>query len=253
MKKERLDNLLVERGLVPSRERAKALITAGKVLVNGQKIDKPGADVNADTQVQLISGLPYVSRGGLKLEGALKAFGIDPKGIVVMDVGASTGGFTDCALQRGAKKVYAVDVGYGQLAWELRKDPRVVNLERTNIRYLRRGAIEEKDGVDLILIDTSFISIEKFLLQLLGFLKSRGSLVALIKPQFEVGKGEVGKGGVVKDPALHQRVIERISTFSLGLGLSIRGVVESPLRGPKGNKEFFIHLQKMGIERSAWR
>jgi len=244
VKKERLDNLLVERGLVPSRERAKALITAGKVLVNGQKIDKPGANVNADSQAQLIGGLPYVSRGGLKLEGALKAFGIDPKGSVVMDVGASTGGFTDCALQRGAKKVYAVDVGYGQLAWELRKDPRVVNLERTNIRYLRREAIEEKDGVDLILIDTSFISIEKFLPQLLGFLKGRGSLVALIKPQFEVGKGEVGKGGVVKDPALHQKVIERISTFSLGLGLSIRGVVESPLLGPKGNKEFFIHLRK---------
>ena len=244
MKKERLDNLLVERGLVPSRERAKALITAGKVLVNGQKIDKPGANVNTDAQVQLIGGLPYVSRGGLKLEGALKAFGIDPKGSVVMDVGASTGGFTDCALQRGAKKVYAVDVGYGQLAWELRKDPRVVNLERTNIRYLRREAIEEKDGVDLILIDASFISIEKFLPQLLGFLKGRGSLVALIKPQFEVGKGEVGKGGVVKDPALHQKVIERISAFCLKLGLSIRGVVESPLLGPKGNKEFFIHLKK---------
>jgi 23S rRNA (cytidine1920-2'-O)/16S rRNA (cytidine1409-2'-O)-methyltransferase len=244
VKKERLDNLLLERGLAPSRERAKALITAGKVLVNGQKIDKPGVNINADASVQLIGGLPYVSRGGLKLEGALKAFGIDPKGSVVMDVGASTGGFTDCALQRGAKKAYAVDVGYGQLAWELRKNPRVVNLERTNIRYLRREAIEETDGVDLILIDTSFISIEKFLPQLLGFLKGGGSLVALIKPQFEVGKGEVGKGGVVKDPALHRKVIERISTFCLGLGLSIRGVVESSLLGPKGNKEFFIHLRK---------
>ena len=160
-----------------------------------------------------------------------------------MDVGASTGGFTDCALQRGARKVYAVDVGYGQLGWELRKDPRVVNLERTNIRYLSREAVEE-EGVDVIFIDTSFISIEKFLLHLLEFLKKGGILLGLIKPQFEVGKEEVGKGGVVKDPALHQKVIERITAFSKGLGLSVLGVVESPLRGPKGNKEFFIHLQK---------
>ena len=163
--------------------------------------------------------------------------------MVVMDVGASTGGFTDCVLQRGAKKVYAVDVGYGQLAWKLRNDPRVVNLERTNIRYLQREAVEE-EGIDLILIDTSFISIEKFLPHLLGFLKEGGILLGLIKPQFEVGKGEVGKGGVVKDPALHQKVIERISAFSRELGLRVLGVVESPLLGPKGNKEFFIHLRR---------
>ena len=185
-----------------------------------------------------------MSRGGLKLEGALQAFGVDPKGRVVMDVGASTGGFTDCVLQRGAKKVYAVDVGYGQLAWNLRVDPRVVNLERTNIRYLPREAIE-KEGVDLILIDTSFISIEKFLPHLLGFLKEGGTLIGLIKPQFEVGKGEVGKGGVVKDPVQHQKVIDRISAFSQGLGLNVLGIVESPLLGPKGNKEFFIHLKKI--------
>ena len=177
------------------------------------------------------------------MEGALQAFGVDPRGMVVMDVGASTGGFTDCVLQRGAKKVYAVDVGYGQLAWQLRTDRRVINLERTNIRYLSREAIEE-EGIDLILVDTSFISIEKFLSHLLEFLKEGGILIGLIKPQFEVGKGEVGKGGVVKDPALHQKVIERISAFSRGLGLKVLGVEESPLLGPKGNKEFFIHLKK---------
>jgi len=244
VKKERLDTLLVTRGLVQSREKARALIGAGKVLVGNLKKDKPGTQVAADADIQLIGdGLPYVSRGGLKLEGALQAFGVDPKGRVVMDVGASTGGFTDCVLQRGAKKVYAVDVGYGQLAWNLRVDPRVVNLERTNIRYLPREEVE-KEGVDLILIDTSFISIEKFLPHLLGFLKEGGTLIGLIKPQFEVGKGEVGKGGVVKDPVQHQKVIDRISAFSKGLGLNVLGIVESPLLGPKGNKEFFIHLRK---------
>jgi len=243
VKKERLDNLLVDRGLVSSRERAKALIAAGKVFVDQQKVDKPGATVRVEAQLQLTAQLPYVSRGGLKLEGALRAFGIDPGGMVVMDVGASTGGFTDCILQRGAKKVYAVDVGYGQLAWKLRNDLRVVNLERANIRYLQREAVEE-EGVDLILIDTSFISIEKFLPHLLGFLKEGGILLGLIKPQFEVGKGEVGKGGVVKDPALHQKTIDRISAFSRELGLRVLGVVESPLLGPKGNKEFFIHLAR---------
>jgi 23S rRNA (cytidine1920-2'-O)/16S rRNA (cytidine1409-2'-O)-methyltransferase len=243
VKKERLDNLLVDRGLVSSRERAKALIAAGKVLVDQQKVDKPGATVRVEAELQLTAQLPYVSRGGQKLEGALGAFGIDPGGMVVMDVGASTGGFTDCILQRGAKKVYAVDVGYGQLAWKLRNDPKVVNLERTNIRYLKRGAVEE-EGVDLILIDTSFISIEKFLAHLLEFLKEGGGVLGLIKPQFEVGKGEVGKGGVVKDPVLHQKTIDRISAFSRELGLRVLGVVESPLLGPKGNKEFFVYLSR---------
>jgi 23S rRNA (cytidine1920-2'-O)/16S rRNA (cytidine1409-2'-O)-methyltransferase len=178
----------------------------------------------------------------VKLDGALRAFGINPRGMAVMDVGASTGGFTDSILQKGARKVYAVDVGYGQLAWKLQKDTRVVNLERRNIRYLTTEEVGE--AVDLILIDTSFISIEKFLPHLLGFLKRGGELISLIKPQFEVGKGEVGKGGVVKDPALHQKVIERISRFSRGIGLNVLGVVECPLLGPKGNKEFFIHLKK---------
>jgi 23S rRNA (cytidine1920-2'-O)/16S rRNA (cytidine1409-2'-O)-methyltransferase len=186
--------------------------------------------------------LPYVGRGGLKLEAALKAFELDPEGKVVIDVGASTGGFTDCVLQNGAKKVYAIDVGYGQLAWKLQKDPRVINLERRNIRYLKREEVSEE--ADLILVDTSFISIEKFLPYLVGFLKEGGDLLCLIKPQFEVGKGEVGKGGVVKDSKLHEKVVDRISQFSRGLRLNVGGVIESPLLGPKGNKEFFIRLKK---------
>jgi 23S rRNA (cytidine1920-2'-O)/16S rRNA (cytidine1409-2'-O)-methyltransferase len=245
VRKERIDKLLMEKGIVQSRERARSFIMAGKVMVEGRTVDKPGTKVKVEAQLQVRGkDQPYVSRGGLKLEGALNAFGMDPQGVVVMDVGASTGGFTDCVLQKGAKKVYAVDVGYGKLAWKLQKDPRVINLERRNIRYLKREEIPEE--VDLILIDTSFISIEKFLPHLLKFLKWGGILVSLIKPQFEVGKGEVGKGGVVRDSALHQKVIDRISEFSRNLGLSILGVVESPLLGPKGNKEFFICLRNNG-------
>jgi len=245
VRKERLDKLLVEKGIVQSRERARALIMAGKVAVEGKRIDKPGVQINVEANLKLRGDeSPYVSRGGEKLEGALKTFGIDPKGMVVMDVGASTGGFTDCVLQKNAQKVYAIDVGYGQLAWKLQKDHRVVNLERRNIRYLKREEIQNE--ADLILIDTSFISIEKFLPFLLRFLKEGGSILSLIKPQFEVGKGEVGKGGVVRDGALHQKVIDRISTFSRELGLKVLGVTESPLLGPKGNKEFFIYLKKEG-------
>jgi len=243
IRKERLDKLLLEKGLVQSRERARAFIMEGKVVVEGKTIEKPGTEVDKEARVFLRQeDYPYVSRGGMKLEGALNRFGIDPRGMVVMDVGASTGGFTDCILQRGARKVYAVDVGYGQLAWKLRKNPQVVNLERRNIRTLTQSEVGEK--VDLILIDTSFISVEKFLPHLLTFLKGKGYLLILIKPQFEVGKGEVGKGGVVKDPALHQKVIERLSAFSRDLGLRVLGVIESPLRGPKGNKEFLIYLTK---------
>jgi len=242
--KERIDKLLIEKRIVQSRERARSLIMEGRVIVEDRTIDKPGTKVDVEAQLQIRGGdLPYVSRGGVKLEGALNAFGVHPSGMVVMDVGASTGGFTDCVLQKEARKVYAVDVGYGQLAWKLRKDPRVVNLERRNIRYLKREEVEEE--VDLILIDTSFISIEKYLPHLLGFLKMGGTIISLIKPQFEVGKGEVGKGGVVKDPALHQKVIERISQFSRGLGLKVLRVIESSLLGPKGNKEFFIYLKKV--------
>ncbi len=241
--KERLDRLLVGKGIAPSGEKARALIMAGKVAVEGKVIDKPGTRIDSEVPIQIRGeASPYVSRGGEKLDGALKAFDIAPQGLVVMDVGASTGGFTDCILRKGAQKVYAVDVGYGQLAWKLQKDPRVVNLERRNIRYLQRDEVGEE--VDLILIDTSFISIEKFLAHLLGFLKRGGTILGLIKPQFEVGKGDVGKGGVVRDPTLHQKVIDRISNFCRGLGLEILGVTESPLLGPKGNKEFFIYLRK---------
>ncbi len=241
--KERLDKLLVKKEIVQSRERARAFIMEGKVTVDGRIIDKPGTRVPLDAELGLRGeDQPYVSRGGLKLEEALRIFRIDPRGMVVIDVGASTGGFTDCVLQKGAQKVYAVDVGYGRLAWKLQKDPRVVSLERRNVRYLKREEIPEE--ADLILVDTSFISIEKFLPHLLGFLKRGGDLVSLIKPQFEVGKGEVGKGGVVRDPALHQKVIERIFRFCQGLGLKADQVIESPLLGPKGNKEFFIHLRK---------
>ncbi len=213
----------------------------GKVLVSGNVVDKPGTLVRREAEIRLLhEETPYVSRGGKKLKGAIEAFRIDPTGLVVMDVGASTGGFTDCILREGAKKVYAVDVGYGQLAWRLQQDPRVVNLERRNIRYLRKEEIPEE--IDLILVDTSFISVEKFLSHLLQFLKRGGRILCLIKPQFEVGKGEVGKGGVVRDPRLHQRVIDRIADHGRSLGLQIAGVIESPLLGPKGNKEFFIYF-----------
>jgi 23S rRNA (cytidine1920-2'-O)/16S rRNA (cytidine1409-2'-O)-methyltransferase len=242
-RKERLDKLLVERGMVQSRERARALIMEGRVTVEGEALEKPGTLVKMDAHLQIRGeDLPYVSRGGLKLEAALKAFEVDPEGKVVIDVGASTGGFTDCVLQKGAKKVYAIDVGYGQLAWRLQKDPRVINLERRNIRYLKREEVSEE--ADLILVDTSFISVEKFLLHLAGFLKEGGNLLCLIKPQFEVGRNEVGKGGVVKDSKLHQKVVDRISQFSRGLGFTVQGIIESPLLGPKGNKEFFIRLKK---------
>lgn len=230
--KERIDKLLVDRGIVQSRERARAMIMAGKVVVEGKRIDKPGVQVNGEARIQLQGGdSSYVSRGGEKMEGALKAFGIDPKGMMVMDVGASTGGFTDCILQKGAEKVYAVDVGYGQLAWKLQKDARVINLERRNIRYLRREEVEEE--IDLILIDTSFISIEKFLPHLLGFLKKGGAVLGLLKPQFEVGRGEVGKGGVVRDKALHEKVIDRISQFSRELGTEDTGCVGISVARPK--------------------
>ncbi|MEI9479702.1 MAG: TlyA family RNA methyltransferase [Deltaproteobacteria bacterium] len=242
-RKERIDKLLIEKGLVQNPERAKALIMEGRVIVEGHVIDKAGISVDPTAEIQVRGeDLPYVSRGGRKLEGALDAFAVDPGGMVILDVGASTGGFTDCVLQRGARKVYAVDVGYGQLAWKLRKDPRVVNLERRNIRYLKRQEVDEE--VDFILIDASFISIEKFLPHLMEFLKPGGGIISLIKPQFEVRKGQVGQGGVVRDAALHREVIARLSTFSTRLGLHVLGVTESPLLGPKGNKEFFIYLKK---------
>jgi 23S rRNA (cytidine1920-2'-O)/16S rRNA (cytidine1409-2'-O)-methyltransferase len=241
MKRERLDKVLVDRGLAPSRSRAQALILAGVVLVDGQKEDKAGALVSPGCAVRVTwNPLPYVSRGGIKLEAALDTFGLNPAGMVAMDIGASTGGFTDCLLHRGAIRVYSVDVGYGQLAWKLQQDPRVINLQRCNVRYLSRDRIAEP--VDLVVVDVSFISLRRVLPVARRFLKAGGVLLALVKPQFEVGRGVVGKGGVVKDVVLHRRVLDGLVDFVTGLGLVVSGSMESPLLGPKGNKEFFLYV-----------
>lgn len=243
VKKERIDILLVERGLVPSREKAKACIMAGLVSVGGEKIDKAGTLVNADAELSLREdALPYVSRGGLKLEKALHEFAISLKGKTMMDVGASTGGFTDCALKNGAVKVYAIDVGYGQLAWSLRQDPRVVSLERTNIRYVTNEQISEL--VDFISIDVSFISLTKVLTVAASFLKPGGSIVALIKPQFEAGRDKVGKKGVVRDPLVHREVISRVAQAAEELQLYPQGLTFSPIKGPEGNIEYLLFLSK---------
>ncbi len=240
--KNRLDLSLVDRNLVKTRTRAKAMIMAGRVFVNNNMIDKPGIRVSPDDSI-IVKGddIPFVSRGGLKLEAALNKFGINVKGFDCLDVGASTGGFTDCLLQRGAKKVFAVDVGYGQLAWKLRKDPRVVPIERKNIRHLPENALPVK--VDLITIDTSFISLKIVVPAAVRFMKKKGIILALIKPQFEVGKGMVGKGGVVRNPRLHKSVIGSLTAFFKDMGLVSKGTVPSPVLGPKGNKEFIIYLK----------
>ncbi len=237
--KTRLDTLLFDRGLAPSLPRAQALIMAGQVLVNEHKIDKPGTSVAADASVRLLGDdNPYVSRGGLKLAHALKEFGVVVTGKVALDVGASTGGFTDCLLQAGAARVYAVDVGYGQLAEKLRQDPRVVNMERTNIRALERLP----EAVSVIVIDASFISLRLVLPPALALLAPRGEVIALIKPQFEVGKEEVEDGGVVRDTSLHQRVTAQIAALFAELALEAKGVTPSPITGKKeGNQEFLIH------------
>ena len=241
--KERLDKLLVDRGLAQSRERAKALIMAGQVVVDDHLADKAGQAVPVEASIRLKGEvLPFVSRGGLKLQKGLDEFAIDVTGLVVMDVGASTGGFTDCLLQRGARKVIAVDVGYGQLAWKLRQDERVTNLEKTNIRYLEPDKLA--DTPDMAVIDASFISLDKVLPPTIRLVKDGGVVVALIKPQFEVGRGEVGKGGVVRDEKKHREVILAITALAEELALDVRGVAESPILGPKGNKEFLIYLQK---------
>jgi 23S rRNA (cytidine1920-2'-O)/16S rRNA (cytidine1409-2'-O)-methyltransferase len=243
MGKERLDKVLVTRGLAPSRERARSLILAGTVVVDGERQEKAGTLVRPEAAIRLTHDpQPYVSRGGLKIEKALEFFSIDPLGKVVMDVGASTGGFTDCLLQRGARRVYAVDVGYGQLAWRLQQDPRVINLQRRNIRHLKWEEVGEK--VDLAVVDTSFISLELVIPPTLTFLKGGGGILTLVKPQFEVGKGEVGKGGVVRDSRQHRQTVEKIREFAIGEGLIPRGVMESPLRGPKGNREFFLYCER---------
>ena len=241
-KKRRLDILLVDKGLVPSRQRARAMIMARKILVNRLPATKAGMLISEDDSIELKGGdIPYVSRGGLKLDGALRELDLSIAGSTCMDVGASTGGFTDCLLQNGANRVYAVDVGYGQLAWKLRQDPRVVAIERTNIRYMHCDMIPE--AVDVVTIDVSFISLKIVIPAVRVFLKEDGVILALIKPQFEVGKDQVGKGGVVRDPQLHERVIEELSSFFDANGLSCVKVIPSPILGPKGNREFFILLQ----------
>lgn len=242
-KKERIDRLLVDRGIVPSRERARALIMAGQVVVNDHAATKAGETVPVDADIRLKGDiLPYVSRGGLKLEKALDEFNIAVTGLVALDVGASTGGFTDCLLHRGARRVIAVDVGYGQLAWKLRQDERVVNLEKTNIRYLLADKLPEIP--DLAVIDASFISLDKVLPNTVSLIREAGEVVALIKPQFEVGRGEVGKGGVVRDVRQHAAVIDAVRALAESLHLQVLGVTESPLLGPKGNREFLIWLRK---------
>ena len=239
--RERLDKLLVEVGLAQSRDRARSLILAGKVLVDDRVVDKAGTQVLLSAALRLRGeDIPYVSRGGLKLEKALDTFDLAVTGRVAIDVGASTGGFTDCLLQRGAAGVIAVDVGYGQLAWKLREDKRVINLERTNIRNLTPEDLSELP--DLAVIDASFISLDKVLPPTLKLLTAPADVVALIKPQFEVGRGQVGKGGVVKDEALQQQVVERIKELATGLGCLVHAVTASPILGPKGNREFLIHL-----------
>ncbi|GAB4489070.1 MAG: TlyA family rRNA (cytidine-2'-O)-methyltransferase [Thermodesulfovibrionales bacterium] len=243
MPRERLDKIMVDRGLAQSRERAKALVMAGGVTVNGMPALKPGALVDAEAAVALKKDdIPFVGRGGLKLDAALARFGVDPGGKTAMDIGCSTGGFTDCLLQKGADRVYAVDVGYGQFDWTLRSDPRVVLMEKTNIRHLPREAVPE--SVDLVVIDVSFISLEKVLPKALEFLAARGEIIALIKPQFEVGRGMVDKGGIVRDGEQHRAVTERIAAFAGSLGLTVAGIMQSPVLGQKGNREFLIHLRR---------
>jgi 23S rRNA (cytidine1920-2'-O)/16S rRNA (cytidine1409-2'-O)-methyltransferase len=244
MTKVRLDVLLVDRRLAPTREKARALILAGAVLVGEQCVDKAGALIDPQISLRIKGELsPYVSRGGLKLKGALETFEINVENLVVLDAGASTGGFTDCLLQEGAKKVYALDVGYGQLAWQLRQDPRVVAIERTNIRYFDGRGIEE--DLDMATVDASFISLRLIIPPICRLVRQGGFILALIKPQFEVGRKQVGKHGVVREPALHQQVIEEMKIFFQETGLEVLGTCESPLVGPSGNHEFFIYAKNL--------
>ena len=245
----RIDLLLVEKGLAPSRAKAQALLLSGRVRVDGRLEDKPGRLVSKDAEITVLGpACPYVSRGGLKLEHALKAFGVAPKGLRCLDVGASTGGFTDCLLQHGADSVIAVDVGYGQLDQSLRNDPRVRVMERTNFRYVTPADIGEE--VDLAVVDVSFISLRLILPPLLPILKPSGDIIALVKPQFEAGPRDVGKGGVVRDYRVRERVLAQLRRFAVQeLGLAWLGEVESPIRGAKGNLEFLVHLKK-GVSQS---
>lgn len=243
VEKIRLDVALVQQGLAPSREKAKAFIMSGIVFVDNEKCDKAGEMIKASAAIEVRgTGLKYVSRGGLKLEKAMQCWGLQLAGKICMDIGASTGGFSDCMLQNGAAKVYAIDVGYGQLAWSLRNDSRVVNLERTNIRHITEEQVSEP--VDFASIDVSFISLTLVLPVLDRFLKENGQVVCLVKPQFEAGKGKVGKKGVVREAAIHHEVCEKIYHFCLQQGLCVKGMTFSPIKGPEGNIEYLFFLEK---------
>ena len=248
MKKTRLDILLVERNLAPSREKAKTLIMSGEVFVNGQREDKPGTSFAEDAEIEVKAAkpFPYVSRGGLKLEKAVQTFGLDLSGKTCLDIGASTGGFTDVMLQNGAEHVYAIDVGYGQLAWKLREDPRVTVMEKTNIRYVVPEDIGEQAG--FASADVSFISLTKVLPAVRELLEDGAEMVCLIKPQFEAGREQVGKKGVVRDPAVHREVIEKIVAFAEENGFQPLELSFSPIRGPEGNIEYLLHLRKTEAE-----
>ncbi len=252
-----MDKILFSRGLVKSRELARALIIEGKVFVNGQMMTKAGTLVSETSDISITEELPYVSRGGLKLEAAADFFGISVEGKIIMDVGSSTGGFADFLLQRGAKKVYCIDVGYGQLAWSLRIDPRVTVMERVNIRYLDNILTEKnkrfegsefedikKGNIDIATIDVSFISLKKVIPPIVVFLKEEGEILALVKPQFEVGKGEVGRGGIVREEGKRLKAVEKIKTYSEEFDLKTIGVFQSPLPGQKGNIEYFLYIKR---------
>jgi 23S rRNA (cytidine1920-2'-O)/16S rRNA (cytidine1409-2'-O)-methyltransferase len=238
--KTRLDHLLVARELADSGSQAQALILAGAVVVDGRIVDKPGTRVTTDARVEMRERPPYVSRGGLKLAPALDAFRVSVVGAVCADVGASTGGFTDCLLQRGAARVYAIDVGYGQLAWRLRQDSRVVVMERTNARYVERLP----EPVGLVTVDASFISLDKLFPALVRWLDASAHVIPLVKPQFEAGREQVGRGGVVRDPEVHRQVLEKMANDAARCGLTVWGVIRSPINGPAGNAEFLMHLRR---------
>ena len=241
--KERLDVLLVRKGFLESREKAKRVIMAGLVFVDGQRVDKAGTAVPEDAEIRVKGDTcPFVSRGGLKLDKALDTFEIGLQGAICADMGASTGGFTDCMLQRGAAKVYAMDVGYGQLDWKLRSDERVVNLEKTNIRYLDKSLIREE--IDFVSVDVSFISLTLILPVAYDIMRKDAGLVCLIKPQFEAGREQVGKKGIVRDPEVHRQVIEKVADFSAGLGFEVLDLTFSPMTGAKGNIEYLLYMKK---------
>ncbi len=243
MAKERLDVLLVKKGFFETREKARSAVMAGVVFVNNSKEDKSGTKFSEDCEIYVKENInPYVSRGGLKLEKAMKAFGIDLKDKIALDIGASTGGFTDCMLKNGAAKVYAIDVGYGQLAWELRNDPRVVCMERTNIRYVKPEDIDEL--ADFATIDVSFISLKKVLPAVKNLLKENAEVVCLIKPQFEAGREKVGKHGVVRDPDVHREVVDGIVDMALSIGFKVKDISFSPIKGPEGNIEYLLYISK---------